>query len=69
MVFSMLKNWNYRYYSHNNIIKFVSFKLIYYALNLIVVSSFIIFRKFVYVFLSIYSYFESMKLFSFYIIK
>ena len=42
MVVSMLKKWNHRYYNHY-IIKFVGFISIYYAINLDIVSSFMVF--------------------------
>ena len=50
------------YSNHYSIIKYVSFDMIYYAINPSVVSFFMIFREFVYVFLSMYFYFESIKL-------
>ena len=52
MVVSMLKNWSRRYYSHY-IIKFVSFMLIYYAINLDIVSFYKVFS---------YLYLESIDL-------
>ena len=42
IVVSMLKKWGYIYYSHY-FIKFVGFMLIYYAINLDIVSSYMIF--------------------------
>ena len=42
MVISMLKNWS-RKYSNHYIIKFVGFILIYYAVNLDIVSSCMVF--------------------------
>ena len=42
MIVSMLKNWSRRYSNHY-IIKFIGFILIYYAINLNIVSSFMIF--------------------------
>ena len=44
MVVSMLKNWSRRYSSHY-IIKFVDFMLIYYAINVDIVSSSSIYRS------------------------
>ena len=61
------------YYSHNNnikcacsIIKCIDFEFIHYASNLDIVLSFMIFRDFDYMFLSMYCQFESMKLFFFF---
>ena len=61
MVIKMLQNWSNRYYSHNINIKYVSstikcidFESIDYA-NLDVVSSFMIFSDFDYMFLYMYS--------------
>ena len=61
MVIKMLQNWSNRYYSHNINIKYVSltikcidFESIDYA-NLDVVSSFMIFSYFDYMFLYMYS--------------
>ena len=42
IVISMLKNWSCRYYSHY-FIKFIGFILIYYVINLNIVSSCVIF--------------------------
>ena len=44
IIVSMLKNWNRRY-SNNYIIKFIGFMLIYYVINLDIVSSFMIFSN------------------------
>ena len=52
------------YYSHYSNIKFIDFELIYYFINLSIVSSFMTFNEFVSVFLSINCLFESIKLFS-----
>ena len=61
MVINMLQNRNHKYYSHNNnikyenlTIKFLSFELIYYVINLDVVSFFMIFNNFDYKFVLIY---------------
>ena len=61
MVIKMLQNWSNRYYSHNINIKYVistikciDFESIDYA-NLDVVSSFMIFSDFDYMFLYMYS--------------
>ena len=61
MVIKMLQNWSNRYYSHHISIKYVSstikcidFESIDYA-NLDVVSSFMVFSDFDYMFLSMYS--------------
>ena len=69
-VINMLQNWNHRYYSHNSnikcagsTIKYISLKLIPYVINFDVVSSFMIFSNFDCMFLSLYYWFESMKLF------
>ena len=64
MVVNMLKNWSCRYSSHY-FIKFVGFLLIYYAINLDIVSSFMVFS---YLYLGsidllIYCKFESIILF------
>ena len=68
----MLQNWNQRYYSHNSSIKCVDstikcigFKSFHYAINLDVVSSFMIFSNFDYIFISMYCLLETMKLFFF----
>ena len=53
MVVSMLQNLSHMYSTHHSIIKFVDFEPIYYAINL-GVSSFIVFRDLIHVFLSIY---------------
>ena len=42
IVVSMLKNWSHRYSNHY-IIKFVCFLPIYYAINLDIISSYIVF--------------------------
>ena len=42
MVVSMLKNWSRRYSTHY-IIKFIGFMSIYYAINLDIVSSYMVF--------------------------
>ena len=54
----MLYNLSYRYYSHNSNIKYVNltikcidFESFYYAINLNVVSSFIVFSHFDFMFL------------------
>ena len=39
IIVSMLQNYNHRYCSHYNIIKFVGFELIHYIINKGVVSS------------------------------
>ena len=44
MVVGMLKNWSRRYFNHYNI-KFIGFMSIYYAINLDIVSSFMIFSN------------------------
>ena len=44
MVFNTLKNWSRRYSSYY-IIKFVGFMLIYHAININVVSSFMVFSN------------------------
>ena len=61
MVIKMLQNWSNRYYSHNinikyvsSTIKYIDFESIDYA-NLDVVSSFMIFNDFDYMFLYMYS--------------
>ena len=61
MVINMLQNWSHRYSNHNSnikylgsIIKYIGFKLIHYAINLDVVSSFMVFSEFDSIFLSIY---------------
>ena len=59
IIVNMLKKLSHKYFSHHTIIKFVCFELIYYVINLGVVSSYMIFSEFV--FLSIYYYFESIK--------
>ena len=60
MVVSMLKNWKHRY-SSQYIIKFVGFMSIYYAINLDIVSSCMVF-SYLYLDLSIYCKFESIIL-------
>ena len=52
MVVNMLQNWNNIYYNYQIIIKCVGFKPIHRAINLDVTSSFKVFSKFEYVFLS-----------------
>ena len=65
MVSNMLKNWSHGYSSHY-IIKFIGFILIYYVINLNIVSSFMIFSNlYIYWIYSIYCKFESIKLFFF----
>ena len=61
MVVSMLQNWSQRYSSHNNNVKCVDstikclgFESFYYVINLNVVSSFVIFSNFDYIFLLMY---------------
>ena len=63
MVVSMLQNWSQRYSSHNSNIKCVDstikcicFEWLYYAIKLNVVSLFVIFSDFDYMFLSMYCY-------------
>ena len=58
------------YASHNNnikyvysTIKYINFWLIHYAINLYIVSSFIIFSDFDLIFFFIYDYFKSIELF------
>ena len=58
MIDSMLKNWSQRYYSHNSnikcvdsTIKCIGFKSFHYAINLDVVSSFVVFNDFDFMFL------------------
>ena len=63
MIISMLQNYNHKYSSHYNIIKFVGFESIYYAINLGDISSSIIFSDSIFIFLSIYYHFESIKYF------
>ena len=46
-------NLSHKYFSYYSIIKFVDLELIYYAINMDVVSFFILFKEFVFVFLSI----------------
>ena len=54
----MLENWSQRYYSHNSnikcvylTIKCIGFKSFHYAINLDVVSSFVVFNDFDFMFL------------------
>ena len=61
MVVNMLQNWNNRYSSNNSNIKYIgstikciAFESIHYAINLDVVSSFVVFNDFDFMFLSIY---------------
>ena len=63
MTVSILKNLSYRYYSHY-IIKFIGFMLIYYTINLNIVSSFMVLSN-LYLGMLIYCMFESMSYFSF----
>ena len=63
MVVSMLQMLSYMYSSHYSIIKFVGFKMIYYAISLGVVSYSIVFSDLIPMLLLIYCYFESIKLF------
>ena len=54
MIVSILKNQSHEYSNHYSIIKFVIFDPIYYyAINLIIISSFIIFNEFAYVFFTV----------------
>ena len=48
----MVMNQNHIYYSHYTIIKFIEFESNYYVINLNVISSFIVFNEFVYLFIS-----------------
>lgn len=48
MVFSMLQNLSLMYYSQYSIIKFVGIELIYYAINLYIVSFSMVFIEFVF---------------------
>ena len=61
MVINMLQNWSQRYSSHNSNIKCVDstikslgFESFHYAINLDVVSSFVVFNDFDSMFLSMY---------------
>ena len=61
MVVNMLQNRSHRYFSHksnikniDSIIKYIGFESIHYVINLDVVSSFMIFNNFDYIFLSMY---------------
>ena len=54
MIVYMLENLSHRYSSHNSNIKCVGFELIHYAIKPYVISSYIAFREFDFVFLSIY---------------
>ena len=53
-IVSMLQNWSQRYSSHNSNIKCTHFESFHYTINLDVVSSFMIFSDFDYMFLSMY---------------
>ena len=44
MVVIILKNWSFKYFNHF-IIKFIGFMLIYYIINLDIISSFIVFSN------------------------
>ena len=50
IVINMLQNYSHIYFNHNSIIKIVSFKSIYYIINLDTVSFSMIFNNLVYVF-------------------
>ena len=72
MVVSMLQNWIRRYSSNNSnikcvklTIKCIGFESFHYAINLDIISSFVVFSDFDYMFLSIYCLLESIKLFLF----
>ena len=61
MIINILQNRSHMYYSHNSSIKYetstmkcIDFGLIHYVINLNVVSFFMIFRNFDYMFLSMY---------------
>ena len=47
-------NLSHRYSSHYSITKFIDFESVYYVINMDVVSSFIVFNEFVFVFPSMY---------------
>ena len=70
MVISMLQNLSHIYYIHNSniksedlMIKYIGFKSFHYAINLDVVSSFMVFNDFDSIFLSMYCSLELIKLF------
>ena len=70
IVVNMLQNWSNMYSNHSSnikcvgtTIKYIDFESIHYTLNLDDVSSFIVYNDFDYMFLSIYCWFESIKLF------
>ena len=70
MTVNILQNWSQIYSSHNSnikcidsTIKYIGSELFYYAINLDVVSSIVVFNDFDYMFLPMYYYFESIKLF------
>ena len=48
MVFSMLNNLSFMNYNQYNIIKFICFKLIYYVINLDIISFSIVFIELVF---------------------
>ena len=48
MVFSMLNNLSFMNYNQYNIIKFIGFKLIYYVINLDIISFSIVFIELVF---------------------
>ena len=52
MIVIMLYNLIHMYFIYHRIIKCISFKLIYYAINLDVVSSYKVFSEFDYLFIS-----------------
>ena len=61
MVVSLLYNLSQRYFSHNSnikcvnsIIKYIGFESFHYVINLNVVSSFMVFSSFDFIFLSMY---------------
>ena len=61
MIVSMLQKWSQRYSSHNSnikcvdlTIKCIGFESFHYAINLDVVSSFVVFSDFNYIFISMY---------------
>ena len=57
MTINMLQNLSHMYFSHNSIgsnIKCIDFESIHYVINLDVVSSFMVFNDFDYIFLSMY---------------
>ena len=57
---------SHRYSNHSSIIKFIDFELIYYAIDLGIALSYIVFSEFVFVFLLMYRWFKSIKLFYFF---